>query len=176
MGLFKEKERKPVAAAANLAHIDGLNYNRGMVVAVGANLDKLYIRSAVSSKKNPLEQYSLDYSQITNADIVSKQEVVTAQKDAVGGAIVGGLFLGGLGAIIGAASATGTYQTTKKNNYVVINYTPDGGSEAKALSFQILDGDFLYRSWVTSLVNEMRFRIGLPDMEKKKKGAEMVKL
>lgn len=175
MGLF-EKERKPRAESACFAHVEGLDYHNGMVVRVTAGIDKLQIYSTKSTRKNPLTQYSLDYSQVTNADIVNKQEIMTVRQDAVGGAILGGLLLGGVGAIIGAAANSGTGTTTTMNNYLIINYISDGGEEVKVLSFMVLDGDFVYRSWVKKLVNEIRFRIGLPDMEKKGKGAETVKL
>ena len=176
MGLFAKKERKPKVASACFVHIDGLNYHNGMIVRVTAGIDSVGIYSTSSTRKNPLAQYTLNYYKITNADIISRQEIMTVQQDAVGGAILGGLLVGGVGAIVGAAANSGTSKRTANNNYLIINYTPDGGDEVKALSFTVLDGDFVYRSWVRDVVNEIRFRIGLPDIEKKRNGVETVEL
>lgn len=176
MGLFKSKERKWATQSVVLVHVEGLAYNSGMLVNLFTGRENLSIGPSKNNKKNPISEYTLSYDQITNADIINKQQIISGSKDPLGGAILGGLLLGGLGAIIGAASSTGTYESTVNNEYVVVNYIPDGDSEPKALSFQILNGDRLYKSWVRDLANEIRFRIGLPDMEKKKKAAEIIKL
>ena len=83
------------------------------------------------------ESVTLDYSQITNFGRISEEEIITTDKSVVGRAVVGGLILGPLGAIVGAVDGIGTKSKKTYRRFFVINYVSSAG-EDQALPLEIV--------------------------------------
>lgn len=72
---------------------------------------------------------TLQYSQITDVFYGYREEIVEKNRSVIGRAVAGGLLFGGLGAVVGAVSGTGTKGTKQIDRYFVISYTAKDGSD-----------------------------------------------
>lgn len=135
MGLFSSKN-KDGSIGTNLAFVDGMNtFFKGEAVELSLYEDynEIRIRSRIDKNK-PLIHLKLD--KITKAECISEKEIIEKSKSVGGRAIVGGVLLGPVGAIVGGMSGIGNKNKSKYMNFIVINYTSNG--EEKALSFEIV--------------------------------------
>jgi len=64
-----------------------------------------------------------------------KSELVEINKSVLGRALVGGVLLGGIGALVGAVSGTGKKMKSDPKLYFIIGYTNSNGTE-KFLQFE----------------------------------------
>lgn len=69
-----------------------------------------------------LQFYQVHNSQIISIKRTSHEELINADKSVIGRAVVGGLILGPLGAIIGGMSGIGSKEKFINKNYFVINF------------------------------------------------------
>lgn len=69
-----------------------------------------------------LPMLDIHNSQIISIKQTTKADLVNLDKCVVGRAVVGGLILGPLGAVIGGMSGIGTKQKIQDKSYLVINY------------------------------------------------------
>ena len=69
-----------------------------------------------------LKFYQIHNSQIISLKRTSHEELVKADKSVIGRAVVGGLILGPLGAIVGGMSGIGIKDKFIDKNYFIINY------------------------------------------------------
>ena len=107
------------------------NTSERTLVNVYANNEKLVI--AQEDLK-----YEIEFPKLTAVGFVNKVEQLEKNKSALARSIAGGLVLGPLGAIAGAASRIG--KKKEKGSFVVINYKSDG--DIKAIILQITRGIF----------------------------------
>lgn len=77
----------------------------------------------------------LNYEQITDVFYGGKTELIQKPKSVIGRAVVGGVIFGGIGAIVGATSGTGTKTEKKTHLYFIISYTSSDG-EDKYIQFE----------------------------------------
>lgn len=78
---------------------------------------------------------TLNYSQITDVFYGLQTEIVTTGKSVIGRAVAGGLLFGGVGAVVGAVSGSGTKQKKERRFYFIISYTSSAG-EDKFIRFE----------------------------------------
>lgn len=78
---------------------------------------------------------TLKYSQITDVFYGLQTEIVTTGKSVIGRAVAGGLLFGGVGAVVGAVSGSGTKQKKERRFYFIISYTSSAG-EDKFIRFE----------------------------------------
>ena len=149
------KPRKPKIMDVLVEHIDGLPYPEGFSVLLWTPEKNFTILPFHEKKKYP--KIELSYKQIKKIEIIDETQVLEVDKNAIGRAIAGGLFLGGLGATIGAISGVGTKRKKISEKYLVINYVSIDSQETKAISFKAIPNG----SIPLKLVNELRFRAGL---------------
>jgi hypothetical protein len=124
---------------SNMTIVDGLSsINKNMPVRLTQLKDGRLMIEQRFSKNKPVY---IPYSQVTNAGLVTEEEIIEKSKSVVGRAAAGTLLLGPLGAIIGGMSGIGTKTKQKSETYFVINYRPDGEDEQKIISFKYA-GDF----------------------------------
>lgn len=102
-------------------HITGLPVQRDQIV----NLILIQDGLAISSRKF---EAKINLDQIKIATSMSQHEMATQQKSVAGRAVVGGVLLGPLGAVVGGMSGIGT--KNKKGHFLVINYTNSSGELA----------------------------------------------
>ena len=120
------------------------NTSERTLVNVYANNEKLVI--AQEDLK-----YEIEFPKLTAVEFVDKVEQLEKNKSALARGIAGGLVLGPLGAIAGAASGIG--KKKEKGSFVVINYKSDG--ETKVIILQITTRIFKD----SKFAKEMRNRI-----------------
>lgn len=135
MGLFSSKN-KDGSIGTNLTFVDGLNaFNKGEAVELALYEDdnEIRVKSRIDKKK-PIAHLKLD--KITKAQLISEKDIIEKSKSVGGRAIVGGLLLGPLGAIIGGMSGIGNKKTATNRMYIVVNYRSN--EEDKALSFEVV--------------------------------------
>ena len=105
---------------------DIAGFSKGYMYDVALYNDHLEITSMQKRK------LLLNYDQITDVFYGGKTELVQKPKSVIGRAVVGGVIFGGVGAIVGAASGTGTKTEKKTHLYFIIS--SDG--EDKYIQFE----------------------------------------
>lgn len=130
MGFFKSSKGSIISdsfqALADIGPIAS-----GLMVDVALYGDRLALTVPFGSK----DPVTLDYSQITDVFYGLQTEIVESEKSPIGRALVGGLLFGGVGAVVGAVSGTGT-KKKKGNHFIfIISYTSKTG-EDKFLQFE----------------------------------------
>lgn len=108
---------KPKTDVLPFAHFEGIAFvNKGEIIALNFLDTSLKI---TDSKKQEL--LNIEYRQINNAEILTECE--DKDKSVIGRAVVGGLLLGPVGAVVGGLSGV---SKSKKNNYFLkITYDTD---------------------------------------------------
>ena len=106
MGIFnftsKDKNRR--VRFAMISGVDGINSGIATDVTLDEENEKIVFKAPLS------KQYSfmVNYDQLYGIDIVSEDEIKEKSKSVVGRAVIGGLFLGLLGAIVGGMTGLGS--------------------------------------------------------------------
>jgi len=142
MGLFGKKKE---VTSINLTHIDGLKgYGKGTAISI--NLDDSNNCLTINARVYEKPLVHLSYEQIIDISAIDEEKIIEKNKSTVGRALVGGILLGPLGAIVGGASGVGTNKIRKLTYYMVINYKAQDG-EIKVLSFKINGGPWPDFAW-----------------------------
>ncbi len=148
MGLFGKKN-KDGNRSVNLSYIDGVEgYNKGTAIALSIDNENQCLTVKPRVFKNP--PVHLKFEQITGVNVVSEKDIIEKSKSTVGRAIVGGVLLGRLGAIIGGMSGIGNKQKSETHYYMVVNYM-SRDREVKVLSFEIVGASLHWASFVEEL-------------------------
>lgn len=131
MGLFSKKVDDGILRT-NLIFVDGINsFTKGEAVTMAFNKEKreVTISSSIDKKRGAA---NLSVDKITIAKFMTETEIKEKSKSVGGRAVVGGVLLGPLGAIVGGLSGVGDKKKTTRKNYIIINYDED-----KVLSFEL---------------------------------------
>jgi len=148
MGIFGKKNKD---RGIMLKYIDGIEaYTKDLTVEAILKEDLLEIKGKNISN---IPTIKLPYEQILAANCVTEKEIVQANKSVVGRALVGGVLLGSLGAIIGGASGIGNKNKDEISYYIVINYKSQIG-DLKVISFQIVG----FTNW-NKFIRELKGKI-----------------
>ncbi|MBU3107137.1 hypothetical protein [Clostridium gasigenes] len=162
MSIFGKKN-KSGNRSVNLSYMDGLNgYVIGTAVEVSINDENQSVTVKSRAYKKPEIHLKLD--QITGVTVISEKDVVEKSKSTVGRAVVGGVLLGPLGAIVGGMSGIGNKVKSSTKYFMVINYK-SREEEIKVLSFEIVGASL---HW-SSFVEELRKKINVVPIEFEKK-------
>ncbi|AUN11565.1 hypothetical protein [Clostridium botulinum] len=156
--IFSQKNKEG-NRAVNLTYIDGIEtYGRGTAVEVSINEanECLTVKSRAFKKAD----VHLKLNQIIGVKVVSEKEIIEKSKNTVGRAVVGGVLLGSLGAIVGGMSGIGSKQKSETHYFMVINYK-SRSEEIKVLSFEIVGASL---HW-SSFVKELRSKINAETLE-----------
>ena len=78
---------------------------------------------------------TLKYSLITDVFYGLETEIVNKNKSVIGRAVAGGLLFGGVGAVVGGISGTGTKTKKERHFYFIISYKSSAG-EDKFIQFE----------------------------------------
>jgi len=147
------KKNKEGHKAVNLTYIDGIeSYSKGTAVALSLNDENKSMEMKARVYKNP--PVFLQFEQITGVGVISEKDIIEKSKSTVGRAVVGGVVLGPLGAIIGGMSGIGNKNKNETHYYMVVNYKSKD-EETKVVSFEIVGASL---HW-SSFVEEFRKRI-----------------
>ncbi len=106
--------------------------------------------------------YPIHNSQIISLKQTSQEDLSKTDKSVIGRAVVGGLILGPLGAIVGGMSGIGSKEKIKNKHYLVINYW---NKLTKAPQTLLISGDktfiqaFITKNEKEKLINETENRL-----------------
>ena len=152
MGIFGKKN-KDGNRSVNLTYIDGTeSYSKGTAVEISLNDENKNMQMKARVYKKPA--VFLPFEHITGVEVISEKDIVEKSKSTVGRAVVGGVVLGPLGAIIGGMSGIGNKSKSDTHYFIVVNYKSKD-QQIKVLSFEIVGASL---HW-SSFVEEFRKRI-----------------
>lgn len=152
MGIFGKKNKEG-NMAVNLNYIDGIeSYNKGTAVVLSLNDENKSMEMKARVYKKP--PVFLQLEQITGVEVISEKDIIEKGKSTIGRAMVGGVFLGPLGAIVGGMSGIGNKNKSETHYFMIVNYKSKD-EEIKVLSFEIVGASL---HW-SSFVEEFRKRI-----------------
>ena len=128
MGFFSKTKGSIISDAFKL--VEGTNLQPELMYDVALYDDHLTIKLPLGKQDTTLK-----YSQITDVFYGLQTEIVTTGKSVIGRAVAGGLLFGGVGAVVGAVSGSGTKQKKERRFYFIISYTSSAG-EDKFIRFE----------------------------------------
>lgn len=105
----------------------------------------------------------LSYNQVIAAAKINEQKISELDKSVVGRAVVGGVLLGPLGAVVGGMSGMGKKQKKVYKDYFVINYT-SANDEPSVLSFEMVGPPVGF----TPFLSELKEKAGIVEMPAQK--------
>lgn len=109
-------------------YIDGLGIAQNTFCKLYLFDDKLQINAGK-------QKFEIKLEKIRAAVVKNERELIEKSKSVVGRAVVGGVLLGGLGAVVGGMSGVGTKKKKGDlNHFLIINYT-DSSGELAAVTF-----------------------------------------
>ena len=109
MGFLKSTKGSIISDYFKLTDTLGV-YSSGDMVDVALYDNHLIIKSPILK-----QEIKLNYEQITDVFYGLETEVIEKNKSVIGRAVAGGLLFGGVGAVVGGISGTGT--KTKKERH-----------------------------------------------------------
>ena len=150
------------------AAFDGV-YNQGenLITEIPSGKVKVILHTHGLKVVKGLTFYPIHNSQIISIKQTSREELSKSDKSVIGRAVVGGLILGPLGAIVGGMSGIGSKEKLKNQHYLVINYWD---KETKSAQTLLISGDktlinaFIKKHEKEELINETENR--LPEKDK----------
>lgn len=102
---------------------EGLSIPAGTGCVVMVHKDQLLFHTSLGNT------YKLKKEQILGSHEMSEKEILEKSKSSIGRAVVGGVALGPLGAVVGAISGTGSKKKKKMNYYTLISYVSQSGED-----------------------------------------------
>ena len=146
MGLFRKKEK-----SSKVKFVEGIDvFTKGEEITISLDEEKECLVMKNINKK--IGDVYLKYEQVIMAKYMHEREIVEVNKSTIGRAVVGGLLLGEVGALVGTISSAGTKKKEKLKAYVIINYK-DSNGEIKVLSFDATNTN-LYLAKIINKLNE----------------------
>lgn len=132
MPIFKSKNRDGDRSVNFMAGESILSIPKGTATNVTLNksLNRLEFRNRLKRSSDPI---ILQLSKITAVTKLNEKEIIEKSKSVAGRAVVGGIVLGPVGALVGGMSGIGNKQRSDYKTYLVINYTSNGDTNAISL-------------------------------------------
>lgn len=129
MGFFSKTKGSIISDSFKLCEAHA-NLPKDLMYDVALYDDYLTIKVAFGK-----QEATLNYSQITDVFYGMETEITAKSKSVIGRALAGGLLFGGVGAVVGAVSGTGTKEKKERKFYFIISYTSSSG-EDKFIEFE----------------------------------------
>lgn len=145
MGIFGNKDLK--CDFSQLSGISQFDYKTIVTVQQNDEQARLEIKR-MFTKEEPL---TIRYSQITGCEAVRNLRIKKEGNNVVSNAVLGGLILGPLGAIVGGMSGIGSNERTIQKCFV-LNYRPmNSPDEVNAIVFEVVNSSVKWEKFVEAL-------------------------
>ena len=155
MGFFNKKNKEG-NIATKMMYMSGIEqYNKRANVELSLCNENQNIQ--IKCKNDVYPPSYIPYSRITNVGVISEKEITEKSKSVGGRAIVGGIFLGPLGAIVGGMSGISDKKITNSRCYMVLNYESTFG-ELEAITFEPVAGNLNYFSFIEKLRERIKIK------------------
>lgn len=116
------------------AAFDGVyNQEENIITEIPTGKVKVILHTHGIEVVKGLTFYPIHNSQIISLKQTSQEELTKTDKSVIGRAVIGGLILGPLGAIVGGMSGIGNKEKLKNKHYLVINYWDKKTKSAQTL-------------------------------------------
>jgi len=166
MGLFALKNKNGNTSIVFQHHEGVPKFPIGVLTEIILHDDEEQIEIKPKFSLTKLESVYLPYNKIVGVLHVAEKEITEKSKSVLGRAMLGGVLLGPLGAVVGGISGTNNKTKTTYHLYFIINYKPDIESdEVKVLTFTT-DGQL----HVNKFVDLIKERAGISDPVKTSNG------
>lgn len=152
MGIFKRNKLRSV----NVSSFDGIEVlPRGLAIKLIADDDnnEILIKSRVIKKP----EVHLKYDQITGINAITEKEILEKNKSVVGRAVLGGVLLGPLGAILGGMSGIGSKEKTDTHYFIVINYKSKD-DDIKVISFEVVGASIGWDKFIDHIRGKIDYK------------------
>lgn len=152
MGIFKRDKLRSV----NVSSFDGIEVlPRGLAIKLIADDDnnEILIKSRVIKKP----EVHLKYNKITGINVITEKEILEKNKSVVGRAVLGGVLLGPLGAILGGMSGIGSKGKADKHYFIVINYKSKD-DDIKVISFEIVGASIGWNKFIDHIRGKIDYK------------------
>lgn len=146
MALFNNVTDSRPSAVFN--HLDGLpsfSFREPTKVIFDTQRKELIMTDKETNKISRLR-----FSQLHNVGVIKGQDIILSEHNVVGGAVLGGLLFGPLGAIVGGMAGNSVKQIQKNAKCFVVNYSPvSSPDDIRVISFEIpvQSADFANALW-----------------------------
>lgn len=129
MGIFTKTKGSIISEPFKLCE-NHANLTKDLMYDIALYDDHLTIKVCFGK-----QEATLNYSQISDVFYGLETEVTQVSKSVIGRAVAGGLLFGGVGAVVGGISGTGTKAKKERHFYFIISYTSSSGEE-KFIQFE----------------------------------------
>jgi len=150
------------------AAFDGVyNQEENLITEIPSGKVKVILHTHGLQIVKGLSFYPIHNSQIISLKLTSQEELSKTDKSVIGRAVIGGLILGPLGAIVGGMSGIGNKEKLENKHYLVINFWD---KETKSAQTLLVSGNktlikaFIEKNIKEKLTNEVENR--LPEKNK----------
>ena len=167
MGIFSTKNKDNERTVNFTAGCDIGSIMQGLPINATLKDDHIFIKSRINKKINA----TLKYEKITACEFVPEEDIQEKSKSVAGRAVIGGLVLGPVGAIVGGMSGMGTKKNSKLRKFIIINYK--GKDDViNAISLEIVDASLKWRNFLSELTEKANVKTDFP-FEKKELSVEL---
>ena len=129
MGFFAKTKGSIVSDSFYLLE-DHANLKAKLMYDIALYDDYLNIKLAFGK-----QEAKFNYSQIKDVFYGIETDIINIEKSSIGRALAGGLLFGGVGAVVGAISGSGTKQKKERHFYFIISYL-SSNNEEKVIQFE----------------------------------------
>lgn len=141
----KDKENN-IICKVSLQHVSGLeNLVQNIECKIAVNEEQLFVD----------DKYVVKLSNIKSTQIIKGKELLEQEKSMLGRALVGGILLGGIGAVIGSMTALKNEKQMKDVDFLLIDYINSKNENAQLVFMAVENIEKKLAKYFSNTTNEL---------------------
>ncbi|MEE1014100.1 MAG: hypothetical protein U0L92_07340 [Clostridia bacterium] len=156
MGIFSTKNKDNERTVNFMAGCNIGCIKQGFAINATLKEDCIFIKSRINKEMTT----TLKYEKITDCQFVTEKDIQEKSKSVAGRAMIGGLALGPVGAIVGGMSGIGNKKDTKTRSFIIINYQSQN-DEINAISLEIVGASLAWNKFLSELKEKANIKTAL---------------